>query len=355
MFRSLKSAALALVLPMAASMSQAETYKLRIGSGHPVGATVYVTELHEFFVPESIRRVKERTGHDLQFTEAYGGSVAKVNETLQAVESGLLDIGGYCMCFEQSRLATFNFPYWTPFGPRSAVTAVRATRKVYDEFPQLAETFEKKHGQKLLAISGYDDYNLGTTFAWESLSDLKGRKIGAAGPNLPWLQGSGAVGVSSSLPDGYNGLKSGIYSGWIMFPSAYSSFKFYEPAPHYKLVQFGSVMVNAITINLRTWKRLPPQVQAVLSEVAREYELRQAQSLDASNQAGLQSLQQVAKVSILSDKDRAQWAEGLKAWPGSMAREARRSGLPATAILRSYIRHLEAEGHSFPVAYPVTD
>lgn len=355
MLKSLVAAALAAIVPALTIPAQADTFTLRIGSGHPVGATVYVTELHQFFVPEVVKRVKQRTGHEVNFTETYGGSVAKVNETLQAVETGLLDIGGYCMCFEQSKLAAFNFPYWVPFGPKSSVAAVRATRKVYDEFPELSATFEKKHGQKLLALSGYDDYNLGTTFSWDRLSDLKGKKIGAAGPNLPWLQGSGAVGVSSSLPDGYNGLKSGIYSGWIMFPSAYNSFKFYEPAPYYKLVQFGSVMVNAVTINARTWKRLPPNVQAVISEVAREYEQRQAESLDASNKAGLEALAKVAKVSTLPDKDRTEWAEGLKAWPNSMAQEAKRSGLPTPAILRSYLRHLEEEGHRFPVAYLVKD
>jgi C4-dicarboxylate-binding protein DctP len=89
----LVAATAALALP-----ARAQPIQLRIGSGHPAGATVYVTELQQFFVPEVVRRARQR-GLEVSFTEAYGGSVAKVNETLQAVESGLLDIGGYCMCF----------------------------------------------------------------------------------------------------------------------------------------------------------------------------------------------------------------------------------------------------------------
>ena len=353
MKKALMTLAVGIALTSPAAM--ADTFNLRIGSGHPVGATVYVTEMSKFFVPEVVKRVKERTKHEIAFTEGYGGSIAKVNETLAAVELGLLDIGSYCMCFEQSRLLMHNFPYWVPFGAKSSVAAVKATRQTYDEFPQLSDTFEKKYKQKLIAISGYDNYNLGTSFAWESLTDLQGKKIGAAGPNLPWLQGSGAVGVSSSLPDGYNGLKSGLYSGWIMFPSAYNSFKFYEPAPHYKIVDFGSVMVNAMTVNLRTWNKLPKDVQGIVLEVAHEYETRQAESLDRSNKAGLAALGELAKVSTISQAARLEWAKGLKDWPNQMAQEAKRSGFPAPAIVRAYLRHLKEAGVETPVPYAIQD
>jgi C4-dicarboxylate-binding protein DctP len=345
--------AIAIGATLSGQAAVADSFTLRIGSGHPVGATVYVTEMSTFFVPEVVKRVKERTKHEVTFTESYGGSVAKVNETLNAVELGLLDIGGYCMCFEQSRLLAHNFPYWVPFGPKSSVVAIKATRQVYDEFPELSAVFEKKHSQKLIALSGYDNYNLGTTFAWETLTDLKGKKVGAAGPNLPWLQGSGAVGVSSNLPDGYNGLKSGLYSGWIMFPSAYNSFKFYEPSPNYKLVDFGSVMVNAMTINVRTWKKLPKDVQDIVLEVAREYETRQAQSLDRGNKDALAELAKVAKVTTVSPQARVEWAQGLKDWPNQMAQDAKRTGLPTPAILSGYLKHLKEAGVETPVPYVI--
>jgi TRAP-type C4-dicarboxylate transport system substrate-binding protein len=120
-------------------------------------------------------------------------------------------------------------------------------------------------------------------------------------------------------------------------------------------VQFGSVMVNAITINSRTWARLPTALQQVVAEVAREYEQRQASRLDASNQAGLEMLGKLAKVTTLAPQDRTEWAEGLKAWPARMAQEARKSGLPAPAILRAYLRHLKDEGYQPPVVYAIPD
>ena len=339
---------------LVAGAAGAEAFNLRIGSGHPSAPTVYVNEVEKFFVPEVVKRVKERTGHTVTFTEAYGGSVAKVNETVTAVESGLLDIGAFCFCFELSRLPLNNFPYWVPFGPESAAAAGRATRKLYDEFPQLTTILEKKHGQKLLGLGGFDNYHLGTTFAWEKLIDMKGRKIGAAGINLPWLQGSGAVGVSTTLPEVYNSLKSGVFEGIIMFPSSYLGFKFYEPAPNFKLISFGAVVVTGLTMNLKSLGKLPREVQAILIEVGREYEVRQGELLDKSNAEGLAKLRAAGtKITEISADARRAWADGLKEWPNKLAKDADKLGLPGSAVLKAYIRNLTAEGWAPPVEYPV--
>ncbi len=338
---------------LAAPVTRADTFNLRIGSGHPSGPSVYVREVEKFFVPEVTKRVKERTGHTVTFTQAYGGTIAKPHETLTAVQNGLLDIGAFCYCFESSRMFVNNFPYWVPFGPTSSVMAAKAARKVYDEFPQLSQSLEK-YDQKLLGLSGWDNYHLGTTFAWDKLSDMKGKKIGAAGPNLPWLEGSGAVGVSTTLPEVYNAMKSGIFEGIIMFPSGFAGFKFYEPAPNFKMVNFGATTVNAVTINLRTWNKLPKEVQAILAEVGREYEIRGAQALDDSNAAGLEQLKKVgAKLTEMSPDARRNWAEGLKDWPNKMAKEADKRGAPGSAVMKAYLRHLKAEGWKPTVDYVI--
>lgn len=355
--RTMKPALLAVmtaVALLAATTPRAETYNLRIGSGHPSAPSAYVRVVENFFVPEVSKRVKERTGHIVTFTEAYGGTIAKVNETVAAVQSGLLDVGAFCFCFESSRLFVNNFPYWVPFGPASAVVTGKATRKIYDEFPQLTQVLEQKYGQKLLGLSGWDNYHLGTTFTWDKITDMKGRKIGAAGPNLPWLQGSGAVGVSTTLPEVYNALKSGIYDGLILFPSSYAGFKFYEPAPNYKLVDFGAVMVNGLTINMRTWNKLPKEVQAIIAEVGREYENRIMIELDKSNAAGLKVLKEKgAKITQISPEARHSWAEGLKDWPNKMAKDADKAGVPGSAIMKAYLRHLKEAGWKPTVDYVI--
>lgn len=351
--RSLSAWCAGAVLLAVQATATAETFTLRVGSGFPSAPSVFVNEVEKFYVPEVTRQVKEKTGHTISFTEAYGGSVAKPNETLAAVEMGLLDIGIYCVCFELSRMSLNNFPYWVPFGPTSAEVAIRAARKVYDEHPALTASM-KKHNQVLLGLGGFDNYHLGSTFEWEKLSDLKGRKIGAAGPNLPWLQGSGAVGVSTTLPEVYNALKSGIFDGLLMFPSSYDGFKFYEPAPHYKQISLGAVAVVVMTMNARTLNKLPKDVQKILVDVGREYELRVAKALDQSNAAGLERLKAAgAKVTEISPAARKEWATGIKGWPNKAAKDLDKKGLPGSPVLKSYLKHLKAEGWTPTVDYVV--
>ena len=130
-----------------ATTAGADTFTLRAGAGHPSGPAVYVSDLEKYFVPEVKRRVAAETDHTVEFVEGYGGSIAGVAETLEAVQNGILDIGAYCFCFEPAKLFLHNFPYYAPFGPQDSVQQMQATRAVYDKTPWLTETFEKEYKQ----------------------------------------------------------------------------------------------------------------------------------------------------------------------------------------------------------------
>ena len=60
------------------------------------------------------------------------------------------------------------------------------------------------------------NYNLVTTFSWGKGEQLKGRKIAAAGPNVPWVQAIGAIPVQSNLNEAYTSLQTGVYQGWVL-------------------------------------------------------------------------------------------------------------------------------------------
>ena len=89
------------------SLAKAEIFTLRIGSGHPSKPVAYVRKMEHYFVPEVMKRVSQRTKHKIKFIQAYAGTVAKVHETLEAVEKGLLDIGGWCVCFEGAKMMPY--------------------------------------------------------------------------------------------------------------------------------------------------------------------------------------------------------------------------------------------------------
>lgn len=340
------------VLALGAAPAAADNFTLRVGSGHPNGPSVYVTDVAEFFVPEVTRRVAEETEHEVTFIEGYGGAISGVAETLESVQNGILDVGAFCYCFEPAKLFTHNFPYYAPFGPQDSEQAMAAVRAVYDQHPFLTEVFEEEYDQVLLGLHGWDNYHLGTTDPWSSVEDLQGVKVGGAGPNLPWLEFAGAIPVQSTLPEGYLAMQTGVYNGWLMFPSAYLGFKFYEPAPHYTRIGFGAMGVNGLTMNARSLSRLPPEVQTIIREVGRAYEDQAGASLNAAQERGLEGLAEVgAEVVDLPEDVRAQWAASLAGFPAAQAAEADGRGQPGTDVLRAYIEAAAEGGHEWPVEY----
>lgn len=338
----------------AGSTAQADSFTLRIGAGHPSGPVTYVTLMEEFFVPEVEARVAAETEHSIRFIEAYGGTIAKLPEVLEATQKGILDIGQTCFCFEPSKAFAQNLNYYVPFTTPNAVQQLRVTRQIYDEFPALADHFSENYNQTLLALTGYENYNLGSSFAWDHVEELAGRKIGGAGPNLPWLEYTGATVVQSSLNEWYNGLQTGIYEGILVFPGSYYGFKFYEVATNYKVIDIGAMMVNGLMINNDTRDRLPPDVLNIIAEVATEYEQRVAEALDQAYTDGLERLAEAGTIiTVLPDEERQAWAERLAEWPNSMAQRVTEEGYDGSAIFRRYIELMEADGYSFPVRYEI--
>lgn len=340
---------------LAAAPAAAGRLILRVGTGHPAGPSVYATVMQKMLVPEIRRRVAAETPYELEVVEGYGGAIAKVAETLEAVQTGILDIGGYCVCFEPAKTFLHNFAYFVPFGPSNAEEAVAIARAVYDRHPWLAAQFSEKWGQELLALNGWDNYHLGTVDPWDRVDDLRGVKIGGAGPNLPWLSYVGAIPVQSSLPDGYMAMQTGVYSGWLMFPSAYFAYKFHEPAPYYTLIDFGAMGgAVVITANARTMRRLPPEVARIIREVAREYERVAARALYERQVKGLELLKKAgAHVRSLPEAVRARWAEALRDFPERMAEDANSRGMPGSEVIADYIAVARAHGHHWPVDYVI--
>jgi C4-dicarboxylate-binding protein DctP len=355
MKKSFKKALLVGVLSLLGwgTAAQAENIRLRIASGHPA-ANTYVNLMQNFFVPEVSKRVAERTSHKVEFVEGYGGSMVKVADTLEGVQSGLIDIGGYCFCFEASNLPLHAFQVMLPFGTMSSDMSVKLARTVYDRVPYMSKVFEDKFNQQLLALISDNGYNLGTTFDWNTVSELKGRKLAGAGLNLKWLEYAGAVPVQSSLPEAYTSMQTGVYNGWIMFPSGWVNFKLGEVAKFYTETGFGAITWHGLTMNKARFAKLPKEVQAIILEVAKEFEAKTGTVNDENYPKQLTTLK-AAGVTVKSvpNSVRVEWANSLKGWPQTIATELDQKGLPATQVLKMTLEEAEKLGHKWAVRYEI--
>ena len=337
---------------LVAGSVQSEDITLRIGSGHPPGV-VYAGLMQSYFQTEVEKRVAERTEHTVNFVEGYSGSIVKVTEVLEGVQDGIIEIGGLCMCFEASNLPLHAFQVMLPFGTMDPTVGLKTAQDVYAQVPYLQNVFEDKFNQKLLSRIADGGYNLGTSFAWESLEDLQGQKIAGAGLNLNWLEYGGVTPVQSSLATAYTEMKTNVYEGWIMFPSAWVNLKLHEPGPFYTLIGFGSITWHALTMNLEAFNELPADVQDIIVEVGKDFE-EQTGIVNKDRYAkDIDTLRDLIAVNEIDPEVRADWADSLADWPQKMAKELDAEGLPGSEVLKLTLEAAEKNGYEWPVRYEI--
>lgn len=341
------AAVLLLFMGLVDGDAKAKEIRLSIGAGHPAGAA-WVSTVENFFVKEVSRRVSERTNHEIRWTQGYGGSICKLGECLEIVEIGLLDMALIGTAFEPSKLRAHNFSYFVPFGLSDPLAAADAFLKVYEDVPRLKSVLRDDYNQVFIGVSTIGNYGLSTTFSWQDVDQLSGHKIAAAGPNLPWLEGTGIVAVQTSLNDAYTALETGVYEGWVMFADALISFKLTEVSKYFADLSFGCMAFPLLTINKDMWDELPKDIQPILLEVGAEWNQHNARVILDRQKSALQKMRETGVTFIdVSEQDRAKWAHRLPNLPKLRFEELEAYGRPGEAIYK-YISVLQGMGHSFP-------
>jgi len=333
---------------------QAETFRMTIGAGHPADPSVWVARLRDFFAPEVKKRVEAATGHKIEWLHAYGGSVAKVGEVLEAVESGILDVGITLHPFEPAKLFLHNWGYYVPFASSDIFQVGRVSLKLHDDFPYLKEVFEKKYNQKWLGVLMWDSYQLVTTFPWEKVEQLRNRKIGGAGPNLPWVKAAGSIPVQMNMNEAYTSLQTGVYEGALSTVDHIVGMKLHEVARNFTFCDFGAICGGAITVNLARWNRLPAEMKKIMIEVGKEYTMDECKAAMAKKEKAMETLKKGGvRLYWLPFEERVRWANMMPNIPQEKAKEADQKGLPGTKVIRAYIYELEQEGYKFPRRWSV--
>lgn len=354
MKRQLGIILMALILCAGLDTATAKTYKLKFGASVPPAALPLTQELENFYFPTVMKRVKKETGHKIVFEKFWGGAMAKMGEYLETIEAGVLDMGTVAPIFENPHLFSANYGYFAPFGTRDVEMAQRVNQKVWNTVPWLKKVFEEEHNQKIIGHTTYGSYELITTFPVRKMSDLNGRKIAAAGPNIPWLKGTGAIPVQSNLGEAYMSMQTGVYEGWIMIPTLSYAFKLHEIAKYNTNVGFGCISGIVFTINLDSYNALPGKIQQILLEVGEKWMGRQA-ALNAAKQKKIEDIMTKAGVTIidLPQNERKRWMEGIRSLASEKVQQAKKYGQPLDDILRLYVDELENAGYQWPIRWKI--
>jgi len=339
-FLALPALAAGLALPAAAP---AQSIDVTLVNGHPP-IFLWVKHLSETFIP-AVNAALEGTDHAINWSEAYGGSLAAVGGELEAIEDSLAEVGAIPTVFLPTQLPLQNVSYNTPFGPSDPRIVMETLDMLHATVPGMVESWHAYDAEYLGGGFALDNYVLMTTFPVTSIDDLQGRRIGAPGPAVNWVEGTGAVGVSGNLTTYYNDIQTGVFEGVIVFATAAAPARLHEVAPYVTVTDFGAQYAGTLVAN-RTWFAAQPEaVQDALRAGAEAYT---AAYLDEQSQRVSAAMATIApdpdRLHVLDADERARWAAALPDIAGTWAANADGMGLPGTEVLNAYVEALKAAG-----------
>ena len=344
---ALAAAALIATALAAAPAAAQESIRMTMAAGHPP-IFLWVKLLKETFAA-TVDAELARTGkYKMQWTEAYGGTLAKIGSELETMQQGISDVGIVSSVFQSAKLPLNNVTYFVPFGPADANVVTQSVSSAQDSPALMAEW--AKYNTVYLAGFAIDNYNIIASFPFTKIEDLKGKKIGGAGPNLNWIKNTGAVGVQGSLNTFYNDIKTGVYDGAFVFATAAVPAKLYEVAPNMVKLDFGAMHAGALAINKGRWDKLPDEVKAAFRKGANAYKATYLAEQTARIESSLAAWQKAGGKIVTVDP--AERAKLVKLVPNPTKDWFKQAGAgPAKKVLSEYMNAARATGFKFARDY----
>lgn len=340
---SLATAAMLAAGTLSTTASAQEEVKLTFLSGFPPAATV-VGAFIKGYAPAVEAQLAKTGNFKINWNMAHSGQIVKPRGELEGIETGLGDIGSVVTAFHADKVPLYEISYKTPFTTQNMDLVSRTTKELEAKFPQYQATWRQFNQTALYPTGSVDNYLVISKQPITSLSELKGRKVGAAGPNLPWVTAVGAAGVQTNLADAYNSLSTGIYDNMVVWAQAAGAFKLCEPAPNMLHAGLGAIQSNILNVNLDSLAALPEEVQNALIDNAEVWHVENEKIVVGAAKAMLDRCRSQfgLKETTLSDKDRKEWAFAMPNLAQAWAKSRNDAGQPGSEILKIYMDTMRA-------------
>ncbi len=322
--------------------------KINIGGGQAVETTPWLKDFTLFFIPEVTKRAAE-IGYQVDFQQAWGGSVVKSAESLEAVQNRILDISFILVSAYASQLPMHSFSYYLPFGPDDPIMVAKAAEKVMNDIPVMKDAF-KQYKQKYLCFTTLQSYGLASKTSITTVAGFKGKKVGGL-PTLHYYpQAINAVPVATDASNMYTNLQTGVIDANIMLPQSVLGAKVYEVAPYFIQVPIGSCIPVFFTINQEFFDGLPKEIQAIIEKVSVEYNTHAATVSKSSMQDDLKKWQDNKGTLVpFPAAETEKWAAAISGdFIVTRLKTANEKGLPGKQIMETYIKALQDAGFKLP-------
>jgi TRAP-type C4-dicarboxylate transport system substrate-binding protein len=286
--------------------SESEKYKLTMNVAYPpskVDDDVLMNGTKRF-----AELVEERTNGQVEVDVFYSNQLVPQDQLLDALKTGTVDFGYSGPQYYGDTIPTAFFTNLPFFGKdidnMMSLIREKGIDKIVDEEME-------SYGVKLLFYGPTGEYGLMGKKPIKSIDDLKGMSLRAAGGLwTPWYESLGASPVNVAAAEIYEALQRGTVDA---VPYPFYTLDDYSYHEVVESITVPGVIPSALTasfMSLKTWNKLPEDIQTIITEVSKEIELENVEKFRLVQEKALKFAEENdIEVIQLTDEEYARFVE----------------------------------------------
>ena len=175
-----------------------------------------------------------------------------------------------------------------------------------DTLKPVADEIAAKADVMLIGYAGGGTRNIFSNKAARNMAELKGLKVRVQGAPI-WSKTFSAIGMSPTViayNEVYNAIQNGVINAGENEAAGVEAMKFYEVGPNLLMTQHA-ITIRPIAFSGKTFKKLPPDLQAAIVKAGKEAGIHGRQIESSEDSAKLDAMEKAGRMKRIPFADRA--------------------------------------------------
>ena len=324
------------------SRVMAKSIELKISSYEPEQSYL----IQNIYLPYCAE-IEKRTNGRVTFKWYHSGSLVKAPQTYKALLNGLVDVVASVGIWTQENQFPVNQVFTLPFLFDNSHQVDLTYLKAVETIPELQKEYSKI---KMLGFHGTDLANISTNVAPpKTMADMKGLKLwGGSRTSVLLIQQLGGTPRNVRLTDLYMSLQKRAIDGVVFPTSPLAAYKLTDVLSNHCIVK-STLGLIPFAMSLKTWNKLPPEVQKVFEEMKPSVTSLLGAVVDNRRDYLLKQLKKRGdNIYYLPETERARWRKKSQPIYDQWLKLMKSKGVDGQAVLDK-VRAIAAEMKNAPV------
>jgi tripartite ATP-independent transporter DctP family solute receptor len=290
----------------AAPASAKQEFLFRLAGTMPLEH--YMTKTLEHFA----KLMEEKTNGQVKIEIYPANQLFSDKDLPKALPSGAVDMG------------QVNMAMWAGLVPLLAVEELPFFFKDRDQYyrallsPHVKNLLDKEFESRDVKILFWMDYGYTALIGKKpikKLEDFKGKRIRGYGEiSTEILKALGGAPVFLSVGEVYMALQRGTIDGVLTSTCSVYERKFYEVVKYFTVIRIGEIQNSpAVLVNLKKFKGLPPDLQKIMLDTAKEAQSWGLElALKGTDECLARLKEKGMEISFLDAQEKKRWAEATR-------------------------------------------